>query len=97
VVFLTPNLLTAEDQICGNVLVANEKMSSLILLLVSLVFRRYKQGKFVQLFFKLPKYALRIYVVQCLKLVPGILYGDLFLFYIQLFLQFLSSILQSLI
>jgi len=29
------------------------------------------------------------------KLDPGILYGDFFLFYMQLFLQLLSSILQS--
>jgi len=36
------HLLTAEDQICGNVVVTNEKMSSLILLLVRLVFRRYE-------------------------------------------------------
>jgi len=42
VFFITSNLLTAEDQICGKVLVANEKMNSLILLLVRLVFRRYK-------------------------------------------------------
>jgi len=42
VVFITSNLLTAEDQIYGKVLVANEKMISLILLLVRLVFRRYE-------------------------------------------------------
>jgi len=39
--FITSNLLTAVDQICGIVLVANENMNSLILLLVRLVFRRY--------------------------------------------------------
>jgi len=33
---ITSNLLTAEDQICGKVLVANGKMNSFILLLVSL-------------------------------------------------------------
>ena len=72
-----------------------KKMNSLILLLVRLVFRRYKEGKFLQHFLQLPKYVLRIYVVRCFKLVPGILYGDFFLFYMQLFLQLLSSILQS--
>jgi len=40
---ITSNLLTAEDQICGKVLVANAKINGLILLLVvTLVFRRYK-------------------------------------------------------
>jgi len=67
-------------------------MNSLIVLLVRLVFRRYK---FLQLFLQLPKYVPRIYVVRCFKLVLGILYGGFFLFYIQLFLQLLSSILQS--
>ena len=94
-VFITSNLLTAENQICGKVLVANEKINSLILLLVRLFFRRYKKGKFLQLFLQLPKYVLRIYVVRCFKLVPGILYGDLLLFFLILFLQFLSSILQN--
>jgi len=46
VFFITSNLLTAEDQICRKVLVANEKMNSFIFLLVRLVFRRCKQGKF---------------------------------------------------
>jgi len=51
VFFITSNLLTAEDQICGKVLIANEKMNSLILLLVSFAFRRYKWGKTLQLFY----------------------------------------------
>jgi len=40
--FITSNLLTAEDQICGQVLfwLPMKRMSSLILLLVRLVFRR---------------------------------------------------------
>jgi len=44
---------------------------------------------------QLPKYVLRIYVVRCFELVPGILYGDFFLFHMKLFLQLLSRILQS--
>ena len=70
-------------------------MNSLILLLVRLVFRCYKQGKFLQLFLQLPKYVLRIYVVRCFKLVPGILYCKFFFFHMQLFVQLLSSNLQS--
>jgi len=46
-------------------------------------------------YLQLPKYVLRIYVVRCFKLVPGILYGDFLLFYMQLFLQLLSSVLES--
>jgi len=57
VFFITSNLLTAEDQICGKVLVANEKMKGLIFLLVRLVFRRCKQGKFLQLFLQIPNVA----------------------------------------
>jgi len=42
-------------------------MTGLILLLVRLVFRRYEQGKFLQLFLHLPTASeiLRIYVVRC--------------------------------
>jgi len=56
-----------------------KKINSLILLLVRLVFRRYKWGKFLQLFLQLPKYVLRIYVVRCFKLLPGILTATFFL------------------
>jgi len=49
----------------------------------------------MQLFLQLPKYILRIYVVRCFKLVPGILYCNFFLFHMELFVQLLSSILQS--
>jgi len=44
-----------------------KKMNSLTLLLVRLVFRRYKQGKFLQLFLQLLKYVLITYVVRCLS------------------------------
>jgi len=58
VFFITSNLLTAEDQICGKVLVEmKKKKKSLILLLVRLVFRRCKRGKFLQRFLQLPDVA----------------------------------------
>jgi len=57
-----------------------KKMNSLILLLVRLVSKRYKQGKLFATFLQLTKYVLKIYVVRRFKLVPGILYGELFLF-----------------
>jgi len=43
-VFITSNLLTAKDQMCGKVWFGCQwkRMSSLILLLVRLVFRRYE-------------------------------------------------------
>jgi len=43
-VFITSNLLTTKDQMCGKVLswLPMKRMSGLILLLVRLVFRRYE-------------------------------------------------------
>jgi len=54
-------------------------------------------GQLLQLFLQLrtTSLILRIYVVQCFKLVPRLLYCNFFLFYVQLLLQLLSSIAQN--
>ena len=56
------------------------------------------QGKFLQLFFTASNSFLNtqnIYAVQCFELFPGILRYNFFDFYMQLLLQFLSSIAQN--
>jgi len=82
-------LLTLKEQICGKVFVCRpmNRMTGLILLFVRLVFRRYEYCNFLQLFLQLPTASeiKRIYAVRCFKLVGGILYCNLFLFYMQLF------------
>ena len=87
--FITSNLLTAKDQICAKVLVwlSMKRMTGLFLLIVRLVFRRYEQGKFMQLFLQLPTASeiRRICLLRRFKLVPGILYCNFFSFYMQLF------------
>jgi len=49
--FITSNTLTAEDQICGKVLVANEKMNSLICCLLDLSSSDISRASFCNFFY----------------------------------------------
>ena len=81
--FITSNLLTAKDQICGKVWVANEKewvaWFCCVLELSSGVMSKARFSTFFT-----ASEILRIYVARCFKLVAGILLCNFFLFYMQL-------------